>query len=390
MHITPILTTNYFSAQKHAQISPCTDSHKVHAKAQMPAFCRTTEVYGKPDILNKDDKEKINNCIISTALTAGRESKYLEYLFNKYGRNDEIMSKILFLGTNLEPETATKFATKFLENIDSRYRGDEDRREELLNMTLFSKNEMGLSIFENAWNTEAYPQFMSETCECLEDFADLKSRFFIKTKEELKHIKALEKLQEATLDDDVHLHGYKEEFDKLSSFDMARLCTNRCSREFKSPAANSYTLTQTCRCLNNLCKPESVALFHNIPDTNGRYVSSLLTKAGDIEDLNDTLAAYPAVLYNVYMHKDNEGKIFGDYIKEALKGMNDKSAEYTLEAINEGLHMLCCTKNNVPPAGQNALLNSYKDLLSPSMQDVHRYLQYIIKMQPRCAQNSLN
>ena len=95
-----------------------------------------------------------------------------------------------------------------------------------------------------------------------------------------------------------------------------------------------------------------------------------MTHPGDIEDLNEALEDYPAILYSVLMHKDNEGRLFKDFFIDALQDMDKDQNADAVEALNKGLHALCCTKNGVPTRGQKALLDEYSVFLNPLMKDI--------------------
>ena len=153
---------------------------------------------------------------------------------------------------------------------------------------------------------------------------------------------------------------------------MAYLCLNSQPKETLPTSENIYNSSSldTYRCLNVFCTKDNIAALHNIPDTKGRYISTILTHPGDIEDLNEALEDYPAILYSVLMHKDNEGRLFKDFFIDALQDMDKDQNADAVEALNKGLHALCCTKNGVPTRGQKALLDEYSVFLNPLMKDI--------------------
>lgn len=377
MHILPAITTKHFGIQKQTSKAFDTTRHYcIKYKKQLlddtVSFGSNRKSTNRAHFPDDNDLILLNYILHAPQLLNSDKENCLAALFRSYGYDDEKMHKILFFGINSTPEASTNFAIQYFKAIDTCFRGDEYRREELLEMALFSRNERKQSVIENSWNTNEYLELMGTIHGCLEDFPDLKSRFLYKTNKELKNIKRLQQLAKLIKTEHVDLHKYKKIFTGLNPDEMAYLCLNSQPKETLPTSENIYNSSSldTYRCLNAFCTKDNIAALHNIPDTKGRYISTILTHPGDIEDLNEALEDYPAILYSVLMHKDNEGRLFKDFFIEALQDMDKDQNADAVEALNKGLYALCCTKNGVPTRGQKALLDEYSVFLNPLMKDI--------------------
>ncbi len=209
-------------------------------------------------------------------------------------------------------------------------------------------------------NKQALDALKSEECSCLSDYFAKNSAlsFAAINSEKMKELDAISNSivqQGDSYEPSVPL--------SLSPVQMAYLCLSKRS-SYKDLTSRTVAITDYITKHSTRAK---LAAFYAIEDNKGRLpVSAYLDNKEQLEKMNKTLAKYDTkTLYNIYMHKDKEGKTIADYLLEA-----PSIDENVLDEVNNALIDICSSNYQLNSKDLNNLFDTYEVLFNPAMERV--------------------
>ncbi len=129
---------------------------------------------------------------------------------------------------------------------------------------------------------------------------------------------------------------------------------------------NKRDILRLCKFFNDCVDSDELEKFYTSADHKGRYISSSLCKSAEgLKLMNEACSKRGArVLYNIYMHKDKDGKTMADYMLMS----DDELRQETIDELNDTLIDICASC--LPVKELKALKDTYADFLDSRMQKI--------------------
>ncbi len=207
---------------------------------------------------------------------------------------------------------------------------------------------------------QALEALKSKDCYCSNDyFGKNPSKSFATINSE--KMKELDKIS-----DEIFQQGDEFELDtpfSLTPVQMAYLCL----RKRKSYTDSTVRTTAISDYITKHTTKEKLAQFYTIEDNLGKLPASAYIKdKNQLEKMNGMLAKFDVkTLYDIYMHKDKQGKTLADYVLET-----PKMDESVVDEINNGLIDICNANYKIGQEKLKELFDTYEVLFNPMMERV--------------------
>lgn len=220
----------------------------------------------------------------------------------------------------------------------------------------------------NEHNKVVLEALLSESCLCSGELSQEELRQSY-TSLNNKAFSRLDKLS-----DEITIHGCKPSdglvLSNTPSVEMVYMCLRNKETWMETDKVDTRRL---CTFFNEYANRDDLVKFYTTPDERGRYVASALVATNNgINDMNMALLPeHKRELYDIYMHKDRDGKTLADYIGKKPKQPS------VVKAINDAFVDLCAADSGITHRELYALVKKYDGLFDSRMKRIASELETI-------------